>query len=506
MSIDIFAPAHVLARRVAQGEASAEAVTEAFLGRIATLNPRLAAFTDITAARAREQARSIDKDRGAGRPLGPLAGAPFAAKNLFDIAGLPTRAGSMINRERAPATRDAVLVERLSAAGAVLLGGLNMGEYAYDFTGENAHDGACRNPHDPARMSGGSSSGSGSATAAGLSPITLGSDTNGSIRVPASLCGIFGLKPTYGRLPRTRSFPFCDSLDHLGPLARDVTDLALAYDLMQGPDAGDPACAQRTAEPTMLRLRDGIGGLRIGVAGGYFATDGMPEARAAVAQVAGALGAKRIIDIDGVPIARAAAFLITNAESSSFHLPRLRSRADDFDPETRDRFLAGALLPAGWYVQAQRARRWFHEEMMRHFAEVDLIVAPATPCVAPLIGQKSLEVRGETLPLRPSLGLFTQPISCVGLPVAAVPVQGAGLPIGVQLIAPPWREDLCLKAAFALQTMGVCRAADPALLPGVRHAGGSDDAAVRPRPGTHANPVDRLTDPRAGWTSGSDNR
>ena len=465
MSIDISAPAHGLARHIAEGEVSAEAVTEAFLARIDALNPRLDAFTDVTAERAREQARRIDQDRAAGRPLGPLAGVPFAAKNLFDIAGLPTRAGSKINRERAPAARDAVLVERLSAAGAVLLGGLNMGEYAYDFTGENAHDGACRNPHDAERMSGGSSSGSGSAAAAGLSPITLGSDTNGSIRVPASLCGIFGLKPTYGRLPRTRSFPFCDSLDHLGPLARDVTDLALAYDLMQGPDPGDPACAQRMAEPTLPRLRDGIGGLRIAVAGGYFSTDGMPEAGAAVAKVAAALGATRTIDIEGATIARAAAFLITNAESSNFHLPRLRSRADDFDPETRDRFLAGALLPAGWYVQAQRARRWFHDEMMRRFAEVDLIIAPATPCVAPLVGQKTLEVRGETLPLRPSLGLFTQPISCVGLPVAAVPVQGAKLPIGVQLIAPPWREDLCLRAAFALQSMGVSRAADPLSLP-----------------------------------------
>jgi AtzE family amidohydrolase len=457
----------VLAGQVALGEVRAEAVTEAFLGRISTLNPGLAAFTDVTAERAREQARGIDKDRAAGKPLGPLAGAPFAAKNLFDIAGLPTRAGSKINRERAPATRDAVLIERLSAAGAVLLGGLNMGEYAYDFTGENAHDGPCRNPHAPARMSGGSSSGSGSAAAAGLSPITLGSDTNGSIRVPASLCGVFGLKPTYGRLPRSRSFPFCDSLDHLGPLARDVIDLALAYDLMQGPDPGDPACAQRPVEATMPSLRDGIGGLRIGVAGGYFSTEGMPEAGSAVEQVAAALGAKRVIHIDGVEIARAAAFLITNAESASFHLPRLRARADDFDPETRDRFLAGALLPAGWYVEAQRARRWFHDEMMRHFAEIDLIIAPATPCVAPLIGQKTLEVRAETLPLRPSLGLFTQPISCVGLPVAAVPVQGGGLPIGVQLIAPPWREDLCLRAAFALQSMGVCKAADPAAMPAI---------------------------------------
>lgn len=462
MSIDAFAPAHRIAAQIRDGEVTAAAVTDAFLDRIARLNPSVNAFTDVTAERARAQADAMDAARAAGKPLGPLAGVPFAVKNLFDIAGLPTRAGSKINRDRAPSPRDAELVERLSAAGAVLLGGLNMGEYAYDFTGVNFHDGTCFNPHDTSRMAGGSSSGSGSATAAGLAPLSLGSDTNGSIRVPASLCGIFGLKPTYGRLPRTRSFPFCDSLDHLGPFARDVTDLALAYDLMQGGDPHDPACAQRAPEPVLPSLKQGVSGLRIAIAGGYFSTDGMPEAQAAVAAVAAALGVTQVLDLAGAGIARAAAFLITNAESSAFHLDRLRARVEDFDPETRDRFLAGAMQPAAWYIQAQRARRWFHDEMMKVFAGVDLIIAPATPCSAPDANQKTLSLRGQTVPLRPNLGLFTQPISCVGLPVAAVPVFGEGLPIGVQVIAAPWREDLCLRAAFVLQQAGVCEARAPA--------------------------------------------
>lgn len=458
MSFDAFAPAHRIAADIREGVMTAEAVITGFLQRIERLNPAINAFTDVTAGRALAQARATDASHAAGAPLGPLAGVPFAAKNLFDIAGLPTRAGSKINRERPPASRDAVLIERLTEAGAVLLGGLNMGEYAYDFTGENAHDGPCRNPHDLSRMAGGSSSGSGAATAAGLAPISLGSDTNGSIRVPSSLCGVFGLKPTYGRLPRTRSFPFCDSLDHLGPFARDVTDLAMAYDLMLGHDAGDPACARQAAEATLPTLKQGVDGLRIAVAGGYFSTDGMPEAEAAVAAVAQALGATRALDIAGAGIARAAAFLITNGESSAFHLTRLQQRADDFDPETRDRFLAGALQPTAWYLQAQRARRWFHDEMMQLFQTVDLIIAPATPCVAPEIGSKTMVLRGETVALRPNLGLFTQPISCIGLPVAAVPVFGAGLPIGVQLIAPPWREDLCLRAAHAVAQAGVATA------------------------------------------------
>ena len=215
---------------------------------------------------------------------------PFAVKNLFDIAGLPTLAGSKINRDAAPANRDATLIERLEAAGAVLIGALNMGEYAYDFTGENIHDGPSRNPHDTDRMTGGSSGGSGAATAGGLVPIALGSDTNGSIRVPASLCGLFGLKPTYGRLSRARTFPFVASLDHVGPLARSAKDLALAYDAMRGHDPDDPVCVDRPAEPVTPVLERGADGLRIAVAVGYFSKGAFAEARTALERVAAALG------------------------------------------------------------------------------------------------------------------------------------------------------------------------------------------------------------------------
>ena len=195
---------------------------------------------------------------------------PFAVKNLFDVAGLPTLAGSKINRGRPPAERDSPLITRLEAAGAVLVGTLNMGEYAYDFTGENIHYGASCNPHATAHMAGGSSGGSGASVAGGLVPLSLGSDTNGSIRVPSSFCGLFGLKPTYGRLSRAGSFPFVASLDHLGPLARSTLDLALAYDAMQGYDPADPVCVDRAAEPVVPGLEHGINGLRVAVAGGYF--------------------------------------------------------------------------------------------------------------------------------------------------------------------------------------------------------------------------------------------
>src|SRR5215203_5400545 len=262
--------AQQIAQAATDGKLSALDATEAALARIAKHDSVLNSFTDITADRARAKARAVDAAIAAGQKVGPLAGAPFAVKNLFDVKGLSTLAGSKINRDRAPSARDATLITRLEAQGAVLVGALNMGEYAYDFTGENVHDGPSRNPHDVTRMTGGSSGGSGSAVGGGLVPLALGSDTNGSIRVPASLCGIFGLKPTYGRLSRARTFPFVSSFDHLGPLARSTRDLALSYDAMQGPDPEDPVCVDRPVEPTVNALERGLGGLRIAVAGGYF--------------------------------------------------------------------------------------------------------------------------------------------------------------------------------------------------------------------------------------------
>ena len=388
---------------------------------------------------------------------------PFAVKNLFDVAGIATVAGSKINRAYPPATRDSALIERLEAAGAVLVGALNMGEYAYDFTGENVHDGPSRNPHDVTRMTGGSSGGSGGAVAGGMVPLALGSDTNGSIRVPSSFCGIFGLKPTYGRLSRARSFPFVASLDHLGPFARTTRDLALSYDAMQGPDADDPACARRLPEPVTPLIERGIEGLRIAVAGGYFKQGAFPEALEAVARVAKALGARDEIEIPEAQRARAAAYVITTTEGAALHLDRLRQQAHDFDPAVRDRLIAGAMVPASLVVKAQIFRRWYREQVLTLFERYDAILAPSTPCTAPKLGQQTLLLDGVEMPLRPNVGIYTQPISFVGLPVAAVPVPLRPLPIGVQIIAAPWREDIALRIAYALEQMKVVAAPEPKL-------------------------------------------
>jgi len=448
-------------RAVTAGRMSALSVTEAALARIARHDPILNSFTDVTADRARAKARAVDAAVAAGQNAGPLAGVPFAVKNLFDVRGLPTRAGSKINRDLAPSPRDATLIERMEAAGAVLVGALNMGEYAYDFTGENSHDGPSRNPHDVTRMTGGSSGGSGGAVGGGLVPLALGSDTNGSIRVPSSFCGIFGLKPTYGRLSRARSFPFVASFDHLGPFARNVDDLALAYDAMQGPDPDDAACTTRAVEPVTAHIARDIGGLRIAIAGGYFQSNVTAEAEQAVARVASALGVTRIVEIPEAARARAAAYVITTSEGASLHLDRLRTRPDDFDPAVRDRLLAGAMIPAPLVDRAQKFRRWYRARVLELFESIDVIIAPATPYVAPKLGQTTSMLDGVALPVRANIGIHTQPISFIGLPVVAVPVPLEPMPIGVQIIAAPWREDIALRVAHTLERRGAVFAPRP---------------------------------------------
>ncbi len=461
---DPWATAGEIAAGVAAGRLRAADVIAATLDRIARIDPVLNSFTTVTAERSRIRAAAIDAAIAAGQTVGPLAGVPFAVKNLIDVAGVPTLAGSRINRAHAPPKADATLVTCLEAAGAVLVGALNMGEYAYDFTGENAHDGPSRNPHDTARMSGGSSGGSGSAVAGGLVPLALGSDTNGSIRVPSSFCGLFGLKPTYGRLSRTGSFPFVSSLDHLGPFARCTMDLALSYDAMQGQDSLDPVCNVRMNEPVSSCLATGAAGLRIARAGGYFRAGASPEALAALDGIAAALNVTQEIEIPEAARARAAAYVITTTEGATLHLQRLRTQAAEFDPDVRDRLIAGAMLPAPFVIQAQKFRRWYRDTVLRLFDSVDAILAPATPCVAPLIGQKTFLLNGVEQPLRPNIGIYTQPISFIGLPVVAVPVPlPGGLPIGVQVIAPPWREDIALRIAYELEASGAARAPRPPL-------------------------------------------
>jgi aspartyl-tRNA(Asn)/glutamyl-tRNA(Gln) amidotransferase subunit A len=461
MTLDLNrADAVSLAAAVRTGKVSAKEVVSAALNRIATRDKALNCFTSVTADTALAAAEEIDRKIARGEDPGSLAGVPVAVKNLFDIAGITTLAGSKINAEKPPATQDATAVARLKQAGAVLVGALNMDEYAYGFVTENAHYGATHNPHDLTRVAGGSSGGSAAAVAGGLVPLTLGSDTNGSIRVPAAFCGVYGLKPTYGRLSRAGAVLFAGSFDHIGPFARSVRDIATAFDILQGRDDRDPVCCDRpVAETQLVSSLQEIAGVRIAIAGDYFTKGAEPAALEAVEQVARALGATQYVTLPEAHRARAAAFVITACEGASLHLDDLRSRPQDFDPATRDRFLAGALIPASWYIQAQRFRSWFRDRVREVFQDVDLILAPTTPCPAPLIGQQKMILDGVEILVRPHLGLFTQPLSFIGLPVLSVPIQRPGaLPLGVQLVAAPYNEALILRVAGVLEAMGVVSA------------------------------------------------
>ena len=446
------AQALAIAARVRAAEQTARSVVEQTLADICTRDPTINAFTHVVQKRALAAADQIDMVVRAGGDPGPLAGVPFAVKDLFDIAGVATKAGSKIHAERAPAARDAMAIRRLTEAGAILVGALNMEEYAYGFYTDNPHYGRTLNPRDPTRTAGGSSGGSAAAVAAGLVPFALGSDTNGSIRVPSSFCGIFGLKPTYGRLSRAGSVLFVSSLDHIGPMARSVGDLAAVYDALQGPDPDDVVCAQRPREPVSGVLSKGRDGLRIAVAGGYFAEMLSMESKAAVDAAARCLGVASTVEIFGSDAARAAAYVITSVEAARERFVELRDRPGDFDPNTRYRFLAGAFLPADWYVKAQQFRRWYSQQLSALFRDYDVILAPVAPVPAPRFTDLTATIDGEDHALRPLIGRFVQALAPAGLPIAVAPMASPGaMPVGVQIIAAPFREDHALRVAAGLE-------------------------------------------------------
>lgn len=458
-SCDPIEDAISIAQAVRTRERSAREVMQTALASIQSLDGQLNCFTKVLEAEALAQADVTDARIAAGQDPGPLAGVPFAVKNLFDIAGVTTIAGSKIHAEHPPAAQDAAVVARLKAAGASLVGALNMDEYAYGFTTENTHYGPTRNPHDLERVAGGSSGGSAAAVAAGMVPITVGSDTNGSIRVPSAFCGVYGLKPTYGRVSRAGAVLFAESFDHVGPFARSVRDIALAFDVLHGPDPRDPVASIRPTEEVMPQLERGTEDLRIAVADGYFSHGGAPEVFEAVRRVAAALDVTQTVTIPEAEKARAAAYIITACEGGNLHLADLRTRPNDFDPVVVERFLAGTLLPAAWYSHAQRFRRVFRDLVLEIFSSVDVILAPSTPFPAIKIGQPTIVIDGKEVPSRPNLGLFTQPLSFIGLPIVSVPVVTAGsLPLGVQVIGAPYREASVLRVARQLEQLGITSA------------------------------------------------
>ena len=427
---------------------SASEVVEAALRRIESANAALNAFTAVNADPALEKAATVDARIAAGEDPGPLAGVPFAAKSQLDIAGITTTAGSKLLANAPPAERDAGVVAALDVAGAICLGALNMDEFGLGGTTENSHYGATRNPHDRSRVPGGSSGGTAAAVAAGMVPIALGTDGLGSVRLPASLCGVFGLRPSEGSVSRRGLRPAPGSLAIPGPMARSVLDMANTFDAMRIGSASAASCVGS--------LKKDVGELRVAQAvGGSYDEPFDQDVAEVIGLAAGALGITRKVEYPEPDRARAAAMLIMSAEGATTQAADLQNRLDLFDPRTRDRFLAGAMIPASWYLEAMKFRAWHRAAVLALFHDVDVLLMPATPCVAPVMGTETVAVGGLQRPIGPALGYFVQPVAPTGCAAMTVPIVRPGkLPMGVQLVAALGREANLMITARALEREG----------------------------------------------------
>ncbi len=432
-----------------------EAVDEA-LAKAEKSQPQSHAFITLAPELARRQAERVDQRIAAGERL-PLAGVPFAVKDLFDVAGLPTTGGSKAFADRV-ANRDATVVQRLVAAGAVVLGKANMHECAFGFTGENPHYGDCKNPFDPERIAGGSSSGSATAVALGICPFAIGSDTGGSIRLPAALCGLVGLKPTYGRVSRAGGIPLAWSMDHVGPLARNAVDAAAVLQVIAGADPADDTASDRPAPDYRRELEQSIRGMRLGIPQDAWFFGSLEPAVAAAVERAidrlAELGAKRIdVSLPHLEETLGAHRAIIFAEASSYYRPLLKPGGPQFGDDIRPLLEAGLFLPAVDYLQAQRARRVIRAAWSKVFSGIDCLVTPTAPLPAAKFGQQTADLPGGKLPLVRAYLDMTLPFNLVGYPALSIPcgVSPEGLPIGLQLVGRPFAETTILRVAHQYQ-------------------------------------------------------
>lgn len=439
-----------LAERIQRGELTARALTEETLARIAALNPQLNAFITLTADLALAQAGQVDQELREGRLRGPLQGIPLGLKDLFETAGVVTTAGASFWRENIPC-RDAFVVERLRQAGVVTLGKLNMHEIALGVTNANPHYGACHNPWDLERSPGGSSGGSAAAVASGLCLGALGSDSGGSIRIPASLCGVVGLKPTYGRVSLRGVIPLSWSSDHVGPLARTVRDAALLYQAIAGYDPYDPASQSQPLEDGLPDMDSGIHGWRIALLDDPYLEKTHPEVLSAVQTAArqlAELGAEvSPVALPGLRQAAQANGLVVLSEAAAFHRQRLDENPADFGEDVRQRLQTGAATPVQDYILTRRQQQELRRGLEVFFEDFDLLCLPATPVTAPQLSGPDAVEQARLLTR------FTAPFNLTGLPAIVLPCgfDHSGLPIGLQLVARPWAESALLRAAQAYE-------------------------------------------------------
>ncbi|MEX2204665.1 MAG: amidase [Myxococcota bacterium] len=443
------------ARALRARELSPLELTDAYLRRIERLNPRLNAYITVCAERARDDARRATDELAAGKARGPLHGIPIALKDLFETAGIRTTAGAKIHADHVPA-RDCSVAARLREAGTILLGKLNTHEYAYGVTTNNPHFGPTRNPWNPEHIPGGSSGGSGAAIAAGLATATTGSDTGGSIRMPASVCGVVGLKPTFGRVSKTGVLPLSYLFDHAGPITRSVEDAALLLNAIAGYDPSDATSVRTPVPDFTAELGAGLRGLRIGVARDYFFDELDAEVEAAVEQAIAELrrlGADvRDVDVPGVEAGLAALVGIVLAEAQEIHATSLRTRPADFGADVLA-LLSSPTPDAASLMSGLRARDALAAAMRTALESVDVLVTPTTPIVAARIGQESIRFGRVEQPVLNAMIRCTAPFNATGLPALSLPCgfTRAGLPVGLQIAGRPFDEVTVLRAAHAYE-------------------------------------------------------
>ena len=441
---------------IASGELSPVELVQAHLDRIAETEPKLNSFITLLENESLESAREAEQEIRKSGPRGPLHGVPIGLKDLYYTKGIRTTVGSKILTDFVP-DYDAAVVEKFSDVGAVLLGKLQMHEFAFGASSENPHYGPAHNPWNTDRVTGGSSGGSGSSVAAGQAMATLGSDTGGSVRIPSALCGIVGLKPTYGLVSRYGVYPLCWSLDTVGPMTRSVRDAALVMNAIAGPDARDPSSNERAPEDFAQRLGRPIDGLRIGIPDEHYFNVLDREVKIAV------MAASRVLEGMGATIEQVSIPMLDNvpaisntimlAEAAEVHLEHIRDQGDQFDPAVRDRLEPGTIIPAAQYVRAQRARAAYCEQVDSAMATVDVLLTPTCPVGAPEIGAPMVAVGDRTEPKGPMLSRLTRPWNLYGGPAISVPcgLTSERLPIGLQLAGRPFEDALLLQVADAYE-------------------------------------------------------
>lgn len=450
------------AEMIERREISPVELAEAHLARIARVDPQLNCFITLTVQGALDEARLAEAAIGEGNYLGPLHGIPLAVKDLYETAGVPTTAGSTFFAEYVP-EEDCAAVLKLKAAGAINLGKLNMHEIALGVTNNNPHYGACRNPWQLERTPGGSSGGSGAALAAGLCLGSLGTDTGGSIRIPASLSGVVGFKPTYGRVSTRGVIPLSWNLDHAGPMARRVRDVALLLQAIAGYDTEDPYSVDVPVGDFVGGLAEGVRGWRVAIASDAFFRRAEEEVLAAVNEAAKVLAASgaQVSEVE-IPDGRAAALangLMTTSDAAAFHQERLETQPEGFGEDVLQRLQTGAGFSSTEYILARRTQTILRYQFERFFRDYDVLLTPSTPIPAPLLdGPDAVEQARK-------LTRFTAPFNLTGLPALSLPCgfTRGGLPIGLQIVGPAWAEARVLRAGYAYERATDWHLRSPAL-------------------------------------------